>query len=139
MCEVREFRLKQERDRLGNLEEFTSDSYLIVESTKTVHLNHNGLPQIGTIVIPGMCLIAKYGATEAYEKARTPTDLESLTKDESFLIEKYGGMFYDASLYVPSGVYGVVERSGFLEHGETRTAVVEVRLRQPDPADLGSV
>jgi DNA-directed RNA polymerase beta subunit len=128
---LREFRLAQQLDKVGDLEEFTSDSSLIVERCRTVHLNDDGLPKVGADVYPGMCLIAKFGATESFDKSKLPNDMESLATDEVTLICKYGYMFYDASLYVPEGLYGLVEHAEFLENDGMLTAIVHVRPRLP--------
>jgi len=130
MSETRVFTLKQNADKGGNLEEFTSDPYLIVKQITTAHLNHDGLPKPGTEVCPGMCLIAKFGTTASFDKQRIPDDMESLTTDEDELIARYSHMFYDASLYIPAGVFGIVDRAGFVDNQDgTQTAIVHVRIQ----------
>jgi len=124
---IRRFTLEQQCDEKGNPEEFTSDSFLIVERAKTSHLGENGLPPVGMRVYPGMCLIGKFGARLAFSKDRMPNDLEILTSDESALISKYSAMFYDASLYVPPGIKGeVVHAEIERTAGGKEAAIVDV-------------
>jgi DNA-directed RNA polymerase beta subunit len=122
--------LRQERDQRGELEEFTNDLFLVVtdEHLKTAHLHDDGLPQIGTRVVPGMLLVGKLGTTTRFSPDRLPNDLETLTMKESSLIQKYGDMFYDASLYVPQHVCGVVMHAYFEAVGRhLKMAVVEIQ------------
>jgi len=127
---VKRFTLTQELDEQGRLEEFCSDAGYILKRETTRHLQDNGLPKIGTYVQPGICLIAKFGATSSYSKSRMPSEMESLASDEDELIERYGHMFYDGSLYVPDGVFGVVTNADFsLNEAGRKLAIVEIECK----------
>ncbi len=123
---IKQYRSVQGTDELGNPEEFTSDGYLVLEHSKLAHLQSNGLPAVGTMIVPGMVLIAKFGATTAYGREKLPNDLESLTTEEEKLIQKYAGMFYDASVYAPECTRGRVSKAYFTEEKGKSVAVVEI-------------
>jgi hypothetical protein len=123
---IKQYRSVQGTDELGNPEEFTSDGYLVLEHCKLAHLQNNGLPTVGTKIVPGMVLIAKFGATKSYSREKLPNDLESLTTEEEKLIQKYAGMFYDASVYAPECTRGRVSKAYFTEEGGKNVAVVEI-------------
>ena len=123
---IRTFRLAQEKDEQGNPEEFTSDSFLVLASSKTAHLQSNGLPRKGTRISPGMVLVGKFGAKSTYSKDRLPSDLETLTMTEEELISKYGHMLYDACLYAPDDVDGIVREAYFIEEDGRQIAIVEI-------------
>jgi DNA-directed RNA polymerase beta subunit len=135
---IHRFSLEQKTDEQGRPEEFTPDLSLIVEHEKTAHLGENGLAPVGLRVYPGMCLIGKLGARLAYSKDRLPNDMESLTSDEATLISKYSHMFYDGSLYVPSGVEGEVVFSNIEKtEGGNEIALVEVSADEIPDAKKG--
>jgi DNA-directed RNA polymerase beta subunit len=121
-----QFRSVQQRDELGNPEEFTSDGGYVVEAARLAHIQDDGLPRIGTPVVSGTLLIAKFGATKAYRRENLPNDLELLTSSERALIEKYQRMFYDASVYAPAGTVGRVANAYFTHADGQTVAVVEV-------------
>ena len=57
---------------------------------------------------------------------KLPDDLESLSSSERDLIQKYSGMFYDASVYAPHDAFGRVRNAYFTDEGGKKVAVVEV-------------
>lgn len=125
---IREFTLEQGLDELGFEEEFTNDSFLILPDAHTEHLDADGLPAVGTQIMPGMIMIAKFGTTKSYARSKLPSDLEQWSHSKQELIEKYKHMFYDACLYAPPGVTGKVV-AAWLEPCNARSrAVVRIQL-----------
>jgi|GEM_PF-5154849 len=127
-----EFCLEQKLDHQGNPENFTRDTYPFLPSGIAEHLDENGLPKVGEKVQPGMLLIAKFGATKSYRRDAMPSDIERWLTAEETLIDKYKHMFYDASFYVPAGVYGRVTEAFTEQKGQFKRVVVRVeKSNQP--------
>jgi DNA-directed RNA polymerase beta subunit len=112
-------------DELGEMEEFTWDLLPIINSKETTHLDTNGLPKVGTRIIPGMIVVGKIGKRREYDPSQQPTSLEihGLSFDE--LRSRYGDMWKDSSLYADSQTRGVVKEA-YLEdvRGKQRAVVV---------------
>ena len=108
---TRTFIVSQELDEIGEPEEFSWDLWPLVDPNKTLHLNENGLPKIGTKLTPGMILVGKIGKTKSYQTDRKPTTLEinALTFEE--IHRQFGHLWADRSTYVPEGIFGVVLQS----------------------------
>lgn len=95
-------------DELGEPEEFTWDLIPVVDPRATAHLEANGLPKLGTRLVPGMIVVGKIGKTRRYDPSRQPTALElhGLSFDE--LRSRFGEMWKDSSLYADQNTSGVV-------------------------------
>lgn len=111
-------------DAFGEMEEFTWDLFPVVDPQKTTHLNTDGLPKVGSHVVPGMILIGKIGKTQHYDPARQPTSLEiqGLSFDE--LRSRYGNMWRDSSLYADARTSGIVKKAYIENHQGKQRAVV---------------
>lgn len=124
-----EYTITQGIDSRGHPEEFTNDAYLTLPESSTSHLGDDGLPAIGSSVSPGLLLIGRFGTTASYRKEDLPGDLEAWSEDEATMISRYGHMFYDASLYVPDGIFGTVRSAYFEKLPDGRLkAVVRVEV-----------
>jgi DNA-directed RNA polymerase beta subunit len=111
-------------DELGETEEFTWDLFPVVDPEKTTHLNANGLPKVGTRIVPGIIIVGKIGKSRDYDSSRQPTSLEiqGLPFDE--LRSRYGGMWKDSSLYADSQTSGIVKEAYLESHQGSQRAVV---------------
>jgi DNA-directed RNA polymerase beta subunit len=98
-------------DELGELEEFTFDLFPVVDPAATVHLGTNGLPPIGTRILPGMVVVGKIGKTRSYDPSQQPTELETHGLPFDELRSRYGHMWRDSSLYADSKTTGVVKQA----------------------------
>lgn len=125
-------------DELGELEEFTWDLSPTVDSEKTLHLNENGLPKVGSMLSPGMIVVGKIGKTQAFLSERKPTSLELNGLSYPELHERFGHLWKNTSEYVPEGVWGVVQRVELIEDGVSLVAVVELQLQKPYPVQEDS-
>ena len=112
-------------DELGEAEEFTWDLFPVVGPQQTTHLNTDGLPKVGTPIVPGMIVVGKIGKTRNYDASHQPTALEihGLPFDE--LRSRYGSMWKDSSLYADPQTTGIV-KDAYLEDccGKMRAVVV---------------
>jgi len=121
-------------DELGEPEEFTWDLFPAVDPQQTTHLNTDGLPKVGTLILPGMIIVGKIGKTRNYDASHQPTALEihGLPFDE--LGSRYGSMWKDSSLYADSQTTGVVKEA-YLEDcgGKKRAVVILERDSGPTP------
>ena len=121
----------QELDELGEPEQFTWDLFPIVDSSKTLHLDQNGLPKAGTYVRPGMIVVGKIGKTAKWNPSSQPSALEIHGSHSSELNRKYGAMWKDSSLYATESLCGIVERAYLEDTPSGLRAVVELT---PTPA-----
>jgi DNA-directed RNA polymerase beta subunit len=113
-----------ETDELGEAEEITADLFPLVDPTTTLHLHANGLPKIGTRIVPGMILVGKIGKSRDYDPSRQPTALEIHGLSFPELRSRFGGMWRDSSLYADIGTTGIVMQTSIgMVHGR-RVAVV---------------
>ena len=111
-------------DELGEMEEFAWDLFPVVDPQKTTHLDTNGLPKIGTRIVPGMIVVGKIGKTRHYNASKQPTSLEIHGLSFEELHSQYGSMWNDSSLYADSQTTGVVKEAYFEDYGGKRRAVV---------------
>jgi DNA-directed RNA polymerase beta subunit len=118
--------VKQQQDELGELEEFTFDLYPLVDGERTKHLGENGLPQIGTVITPGMILVGKIGKTRRFDPKRQPNALEIHGLPLEDVRARYGDMWINASLYASQETAGTVRKAHFEESPEGLRAVVEL-------------
>jgi DNA-directed RNA polymerase beta subunit len=124
------------RDELGEAEEFTWDLFPLVDPRQTTHLNTDGLPKVGTHIVPGMIVVGKIGKTRNYDAAQQPTALEihGLSLDE--LRSRYGSMWKDSSLYADSQTTGIVTEAHLEDCGGAKRAIV---VLEGDPASTPPV
>ncbi len=134
------------KDELGEPEEFTWDLFAVVDPAKTLHLDEHGLPKVGTRITPGMVLVGKIGQTRSFDQSRQPNALElhGLSFDE--LRSRYGGMWYDASIYANDETAGIIEHASLETVRGQQVAVVLINIEafRPDlsfslPADHPTV
>lgn len=107
MSEQRNFilRCRQERDENGDPEEFTTDLCDLVDVDNLSYLSSDGLPQIGTRVVPGMLLVGKLGAKKCDERSIW-NELQLLTANPQELQNYWRSRIYDGSLYAPWAALG---------------------------------
>jgi DNA-directed RNA polymerase beta subunit len=112
-------------DELGATEEFTWDLFPVVDPQQTTHLDTNGLPKVGTRIVPGMIVVGKIGKTGNYDASRQPTALEIHGLPFAELRSRYGSMWKDSSLYADSQTTGIVKEA-FLEDccGKRRAVII---------------
>lgn len=120
-------------DELGEPEEFTWDLFPVVDPKKTLHLDTNGLPKVGTRIVPGMIVVGKIGKTRDTPSERFfsgfappgPTTLEMYGLPFEELHARYGHMWKDSSLYADCQTTGIVKEA-YLEDccGKKRAVVV---------------
>ncbi len=122
------FEVEANYDELGELEEFTWDLWPTVEAEKTLHLDENGLPRIGSHLSPGMIVVGKIGKTKAYCSERKPTSLELHGLSEAELHDKFGHLWKHTSQCVPDGVSGIVEEARLVEESGVKKARVTLRI-----------
>ena len=124
-------------DETGQPEEFTFDLIPVIDDARTVHLDGNGLPRLGSRILPGMILVGKIGRTQSYDPEKQPNALElhGLSFDE--LHAKYGQMWRDASVYATDETSGIVTKAVLIEEAGQKKAVVEVRREAPTSIHVG--
>jgi DNA-directed RNA polymerase beta subunit len=113
-------------DETGHIEEFTWDLFPILDSSKTRHLQDNGLPRVGCVVTEGMILVGKIGKTKSYD-----SDVKLSASDVAFVGEeeirrRYGHMWADGSYYARAAERGRVVASRFEGDGERLVAMVDI-------------
>jgi DNA-directed RNA polymerase beta subunit len=107
-------------DELGELEEFTWDLVFLVDPNKTLHLEGEGLPKIGTKIMPGMVVVGKVGKSALYSNYKRPQSAEFQLYSDDQLTEKYGKYWRDGSLYADSSMVGYVTQSYMKQDGEKK-------------------
>lgn len=128
---IKEYILDGGLDELGNEEEFTHDAELILPWSAVEHLDHRGLPRIGTRIEPGMIIIGKFGARAHYARSKLPHDLERWSHTQEEMIAKYKHMFYDASLYASEGAQGIVTATSLERLNGRHRAIVCIKIENP--------
>jgi len=118
--------VKQQRDELGELEEFTWDLFPLVDGEQTKHLEENGLPKVGAVIAPGMILVGKIGKTRKFDPARQPNALEIHGLPLEEVRARYGDMWIHTSLYASEDTAGTVRKAYFEESPVALKAVVEL-------------
>lgn len=113
-------------DELGEQVEFTSDLAPLVPLAKTAHLDENGLPSVGTQIMPGMVIVGRIGKTRQYDKTKAPDCLEYLNLSDDELRIKYGNMWKDYSIYAESVHRGKVISSQLVNTSNGCKAIVEI-------------
>ena len=108
------FELQLGTDDYGDPEEFSWDLFPVVDSRRTLHLDQDGLPKLGTKIVPGMIIIGKIGKAKDYDPEHQPSALEIHGLEPEDLRRKYGHMWRDSSLYADEDAIGIVNRA-FLE------------------------
>jgi DNA-directed RNA polymerase beta subunit len=118
--------VKQQRDELGELEEFTWDLYPLVDGKQTTHLDENGLPKVGVVIAPGMILVGKIGKTRQFDPNRQPNALEIHGLPVEEVRARYGHMWINTSLYASQDTAGTVQKAYFEESSTVMKAIVEL-------------
>jgi DNA-directed RNA polymerase beta subunit len=119
--------LSQELDETGVPEEFSWDLFPLVKIDQTSHLDRQGLPKLGTNILPGMIVIGKIARTHEYNRRTPPSSLEIHGMSFEELKEKYGMMWVDRSYYADQATCGVVKRAEFERlPNDLLRAVVEI-------------
>lgn len=118
-------------DELGEVQEFTWDLFPTVDAQLTTHLNTNGLPKVGTRIVPGMIVVGKIGKTRNYDASKQPTALEIHGLSIEELRSRYGNMWRDSSLYADVQTTGVVREAYLEDDGSQRRAVVVLEQETP--------
>ena len=124
-------------DETGQPEEFTFDLFPAIDCTRTVHLDENGLPSLGSRILPGMVLVGKIGRTRLYDAANQPNSLELHALSFHELHAKYGQMWRDTSVYATDETSGIVTKAELIEEAGLKKAVVEVRREAPTSIHVG--
>jgi hypothetical protein len=75
-------------DEQGDLEEFSWDLFPLISARQTLHLRRDGLPHVGTVLVPGMIIVGKIGKSKNCEPHRRPTALETEGLDEAAIRER---------------------------------------------------
>lgn len=96
-------RVEQSPDALGDPEVFSFDLWPVVEDTQTLHLDENGLPRPGTVMLPRMVLVGRIGKSSTYNSENEPTSLEIHAMTPLAARGKFGHMWHDNCVYVASG------------------------------------
>jgi DNA-directed RNA polymerase beta subunit len=135
----KEVQVVADTDELGELEEFTWDLFPAVSPQETTHLNSEGLPKLGTHIVPGMIVVGKIGKTRNYDASKQPTALEIHGLSFEELRSRFGSMWNDSSLYADSQTAGIVKEA-YLEdyRGKKRAVVVIERDNTSTPAISGA-
>jgi DNA-directed RNA polymerase beta subunit len=118
--------LHQSLDGNGEPECFSGDLWPLVESTRSDHLDENGLPMIGTLIRKGMPVIGKVGKSAKYDPLLKPNSLQIHGMEFDELKSQFGFLWYDASFYANAEHEGVVTRAELLGESPHQTAIVEI-------------
>ncbi len=123
MTQIIHLEVLQNLDQMREPEEFTWDIPFV---TKTLHLDRNGLPKIGTHIKPGMVIVGKLGKTKDFNPAKIHSCLEILTSRKK-LRKMYNCMLYNASLYATEKTSGIVKSAYFDYTSNNRLkAIIEI-------------
>ncbi len=126
---IRIFEIAIRRDELGEFEELSWDLVPLVDPKETLHLEPNGLPAVGTSVVPGMVLVGKIGKSKSYPTSRKPTSLELNALSFDNLRRQFGGLWVDRAFRVPEGCFGeVAEAKMSAQDDGTPVAVIKLRI-----------
>jgi hypothetical protein len=113
-------------DEKGELEEFTFDLFPNIDSEKTLHLDTNGLPKLGTEIKEGMILVGKQGQSASYDRAKLPTSQELHGLSQTELNQKYGHLWKVTPVYADRESVGVVMAAYLEEANGKQQAIVEL-------------
>ncbi len=120
-------------DEKGEPEEFTGHLFPNIDSVATLHLDQNGLPNVGTEIKEGMILVGKTGQSASYDRAKMPTSLElhGLSREE--LNRQYGYLWKTTPYYADHECVGIVTAAYLEEVDGKLQAVVELELTGDEP------
>jgi DNA-directed RNA polymerase beta subunit len=121
--------VSQNLDELGDPEEFTSDLFPNIDSDETEHLDENGLPKVGTMIIEGTIIVGKHGQSIHFDRSKLPSSLELHTWTRNELNQKYGHLWKVTPLYADSSQTGLVTAAYIEEKDGKVQAVVEIEQK----------
>jgi len=122
--------VEQAIDEKGQLEEFTSDIYPLVDSGDVLHLEDNGLPKSGTLIADGMVIVGKTGRGAAFDPGVMPTAIEWQGLEREELATRYANYWTNTSRYATKETEGTVVRAYFETKGGKLCAIVEMNLNR---------
>ena len=119
--------IKQGIDEQGWPEEFTDrfpSSIGLYHSLD--HLDANGLPKMGSVILEGMVLVGKMGAGAGYDKQNLPRECDFIIYSLDEINRKYPNYFINQSVLATLETEGRVVESRFEPIGNRLCAVVEL-------------
>lgn len=125
----------RELDELGAFVEMSWDLFPLVDADRTSHLSQDGLPKVGTRILPGMILIGAIGKSRSFDPNRQPSALEihGLAFDE--IRRYYGDMWVDASVYADANSTGVVKEAKFLDEYHASVFLTDDEISYEKPTE----
>lgn len=115
-----------ELDETGDPQEFSLVLFPIVDAAKTLHLDRNGLPKVGSKIEPGMILVGRISKTKSWRSDRQPTALEIHALELADVQANYGAMWRNASVYATSETRGIVKSACLTESAIGQKATIEL-------------